>query len=254
MTWRARLREKAFAGLPPALRPVATYHYRRVRLQTDPEMEELCAVLRPGVRAIDVGANEGLYTHAFARTGALVEAFEPLPACHDVLAAYGRWRSRVCIHPVALGAQERMATLSVPHQNGRPVTGHASLEPRTGGAARLDVQVKTLDSFAFSNVAVIKVDVEGHELSVLRGAVATIRRWHPLLLLEIEQRHVSVPIASVFEEVSALGYRGEFIDATGARLALEYFDLTRHQRADKADTPSPEYVNNFIFRPAAGVR
>ena len=46
------------------------------------------------------------------------------------------------------------------------------------------VQQKTLDSFNFSNVDYIKIDVEGHELKVLKGATNTIKKYNPLIVME----------------------------------------------------------------------
>jgi hypothetical protein len=48
-------------------------------------------------------------------------------------------------------------------------------------------EARTLDSFGFSNVSLIKIDVEVHEAQVSRGARETIRRCHPVILLEIWQ-------------------------------------------------------------------
>src|SRR6266568_3035020 len=50
------------------------------------------------------------------------------------------------------------------------------------------VEVRTLDSFEFSDVAMIKIDVEGHEEAVVAGAEETIRRCRPSLLIESEER------------------------------------------------------------------
>ena len=46
------------------------------------------------------------------------------------------------------------------------------------------VQQKTLDSFNFANVDYIKIDVEGHELKVLKGAYKTIQKYSPLIVVE----------------------------------------------------------------------
>ena len=51
------------------------------------------------------------------------------------------------------------------------------------------VPLRTLDSYNLSNIGFIKIDVEGHELDVLRGAEVTLRRDQPNLLIEIENRH-----------------------------------------------------------------
>ena len=49
---------------------------------------------------------------------------------------------------------------------------------------KVPVQQKTLDSFNFSNVDYIKIDVEGHELKVLKGATNTIKKYNPLIIME----------------------------------------------------------------------
>jgi FkbM family methyltransferase len=253
MTWTSDLRRAAFARLPKALQPVATFHYQRVRRQMDPEIALLCAHLRPGVRAIDVGANEGVYTHAFARTGALVEAFEPQPGCLDVLRRYAVKRPTVTAHGEALGADDAFATLHVPRRNGQLVTGHATLAARElPGAERHVVPVRRLDGYTFDQVAVIKIEVEGHELSVLSGARDTILRWRPVLLVEIEQRHLAVPMEEVLRSIAALGYEGSFMDPQAGLMPVSRFAAAVHQRPEQADGLGARYVNNFIFAPSQG--
>lgn len=48
----------------------------------------------------------------------------------------------------------------------------------------MTVETRTLDSYELNNVRFIKMDVEGHEVAVLRGAAETIQRNHPLLIIE----------------------------------------------------------------------
>ena len=62
---------------------------------------------------------------------------------------------------------------------------------RGAGASHSEVavQVRRLDDFAFGVVDFIKVDIEGAEFAFLPGAVATLRRCRPVLLIEIEDRH-----------------------------------------------------------------
>ena len=52
------------------------------------------------------------------------------------------------------------------------------------GVEYLIVQQKTLDSFNFEDVDYIKIDVEGHELKVLKGAINTINKYSPLIVVE----------------------------------------------------------------------
>ncbi len=61
----------------------------------------------------------------------------------------------------------------------------------------IDVPLKTVDSFCFSNVGFMKIDVEGHEPAVLRGAQMLLTASRPALLIDLEVRHNP----RVFEEV-----------------------------------------------------
>ena len=249
----SRLRVAAFSRLPKHWQPAANYYYYRARWLLDPELDVICRGLERGSRAIDVGANEGVYTHAFASTGAKVEAFEPHPACLEVLRAYARRHRNVRPHGVALGDHPHTATLHVPKISGRVVPARASLEPIGADAQCYSVEVRTLDSFNFDDVAVIKIDVEGRELDVLHGARETVMRCRPMLLLEIEQRHLRVPMRDVFAAVTDMGYAGSFLLPHVGAMPLHEFDPSAHQPADNADRPHALYVNNFIFSPNAKV-
>ena len=72
-----------------------------------------------------------------------------------------------------LSSKAGQATLYIPVLNGLPLVGWASLAPNscpeTDQHVQKQVETCTLDSFALSEVSFIKIDVEGHELEVLRG-------------------------------------------------------------------------------------
>jgi FkbM family methyltransferase len=257
----------------------ARFHYHRWRGVQEPEIDLLPELVARDRRAIDVGANFGDYTYALARIVRNVEAFEPLGGCAAVIEAARLPCVRV--HRVALsdGAGER--TLHLPLQGGRPDTGSASFLDPGGTRDRIKVPVRTLDSYGFRDVGLIKIDVEGHESAVLAGAGETIRACRPVLIVEIEQRHRSdCTIDAVFAEFLALGYTGSFLEG-GARRPLATFSYERHQapfigafeggrgsahvgagsgpsswsqapaRAMLRGGTHERYVNNFIFVPQA---
>lgn len=252
MTWTHSIRSGVFARLPKSWQPVANYHYYRLRSQLERELPLVCRVLRPGCCAVDVGANEGVYTHAFARTGARVEAFEPLPQCLDVLRSYQRVHPAVSVHEEALGSADGWATLHVPMRGGLLINGRASLDAGTSSDSGADfpVRVRTLDSFALPKVDLIKIDVEGREADVIRGALQTIAMHRPILLVEIEQRHQTAPIRGVFDLIAGLGYTGRFVHPQRGMLRIDEFDAGTHQAPRNADTAGAFYINNFIFTPA----
>jgi hypothetical protein len=120
-------------------------------------------------------------------------------------------------------------------------------------AATLSIEVVPLDDFAFEDVSLIKIDVEGHEREVIAGAELTIERSRPTLIVEIEQRHLgSASIFDAFAQIVRLGYRGWFFRAERLE-RLEAFSYERDQRPYLADVKGgrfpPAYANNFIFEP-----
>ena len=99
----------------------------------------------------------------------------------------------------------------IPLLNGEICPPLASLEERGGECEVRTVKVKTLDSYDFDDVDLIKIDLEGHEQSVIEGALKVINKNTPLLIIEIEQRHIRNNINEVFEYINRLNYSGCFL-------------------------------------------
>jgi FkbM family methyltransferase len=235
--------------LPPRFQPAVRFQYERWRGLLERELPLFCGMVQPGDLVVDVGANVGIYMHALARRGAVVEAFEPQPFCVDVLRAYAAANSKVHVHNVALGASDAHAVLRVPIVDGRAARGSASLMEgdQTGPAESIDVDIRTFDSYSFRDVKAMKIDVEGAELGVIRGAAATIAQSRPVLLVEIEQRHHAGPIGEVFREIEGMGYRGEFLLPGKGWRPIAEFRAEAHQRLEALNGEGGVYINNFLF-------
>ena len=110
-----------------------------------------------------------------------------------------------------------------------------------------EVEARTLDSFNFSNIGVIKIDVEGHEEAVLEGRRDTLRRTQPALIIESEDRHNQGAPRRIAESLATLGYLGFYLK--DHRLCA--FSTLRAEDTDprNIDAGRP-YLNNFIFIPA----
>ncbi|UTI62612.1 FkbM family methyltransferase [Paraconexibacter antarcticus] len=149
--------------------------------------ETLHRLIDPGDVVVDVGANVGYLTSlAAARAGSAgeVHAFEPHPGVYALLQAnVARWGSAgvagVTTHQVALSDHEGTAELNAGarfHEN----MGLASLSAAPGAAGADDelvpVTVQRLDDvIGDRSVGLLKIDVEGHEPEVLRGAVGLLQ-------------------------------------------------------------------------------
>jgi Methyltransferase FkbM domain len=70
-----------------------------------------------------------------------------------------------------------------------------------------------MDDLGLSTIGFVKIDIEGHELNVLRGAVETLRRDRPTLFVESEWAHVGNDLRDVFDIANNLNYDGFFLMA-----------------------------------------
>lgn len=240
-------------SLPPSLRLPAWYGIKKIQGTLDDEIEYVKKRIAPDKCMIDIGANIGIYAYAFRNRCSLIHAFEPQPGCVKVLKALGS--NRIRVHPVALSDVAGMLDLHIPVRRGSRLDGLASLRPLEGEVIVERVKVDVLDSYLFADVALLKIDVEGREMKVLGGALETIRRERPLILIEIEQRHIEMPIREIFNFIEAQGYRGGFL-FRGVWHPVEEFSSEKHQRpfenelhAEQYRKVKGAYVNNFIFEP-----
>lgn len=240
------------------------FYYRALRARWRDQRAEIAALtgaIRPGETAADVGANKGSYLPWLARAarpGAVV-AFEPQPA----LAAY---LSRACraaglsnVTVEAAGVSDRCGalTLHVPG-DGRPSPG-ASFEPAVAALSAgrdATVPVVSLDAYfrdAPSRIAAIKIDVEGHELAVLRGAADVLAKHGPLVVFECEARHAGADgLAAALAFFAARSYEGWFV-RRGELTPVAGFDPAVHQKASGGRFwDAPDYCNNFVMRRRRG--
>ena len=87
-------------------------------------------------------------------------------------------------------------------------------------------------------------------MSVIEGAKKTIKANRPVLLVEIEQRHIKHPISEVFDQITTMGYSGIFFQHK-RRFELSEFSHELHQAPFLGDVYGGSYVNNFLFVPIA---
>ncbi|WP_051854721.1 FkbM family methyltransferase [Streptomyces sp. NRRL B-1347] len=144
-------------------------------------LEDLRHRVRRGRTAVDVGAHIGNHTSWLAAVcGLHVVALEPSPQARAQLLRnvfLSRLGEQVDVICAAAGAENGRAVMQAgPAGN----TGMARAAADPSG----DVRVLTIDSLGLTDVGLIKIDVEGGELDVLRGALNTIRRDRPVLYVE----------------------------------------------------------------------
>lgn len=172
--------------------------------------------LAPGDVFIDVGAHHGTYTLRAARVvvdSGLVVAVEPNPASVERLKKNVTLNGlrNVRVIEAACGDQSTSRMLFVASDRN---TGMASFSLRTsersgpaGGSASIEVNVERLDDLVGTlsgrRIAAIKVDTEGAETMVLRGAVNTIREHSPVIVVEEIESQLTA-LGSSVQELEAL--------------------------------------------------
>jgi hypothetical protein len=223
------------------LMPSALYYGRRIADEAawgEHELDVLGEIVQPGGTAIDVGANQGVFAFAFSR-----------------IADYDGVR-----------AQPRLCRLRAPHAGDASprASGCAPREKRTkirrpglgggtvlhlGGylqqataqhskAMRFEVEVRTLDSYAFRDVRIIKVDVEGSEMEVLEGGRETILRDRPPLIVELLTGAHADPVAVTETFCAAYGYAAWLVTKDRAR--VEALPVMRSLGSNTTWDPHPQ--------------
>ena len=209
--------------------------------------------------SVDVGAAMGVYTANILDVSRDCVAFEPGPTQSTYLKAmFGSLSLPVRVETVALSDTQGEAKLRILEKDlGRSTIESENLLEDPDGSATYEavVPMRRLDDYALDGVGFIKIDVEGHELAVLRGALATIQRCLPTLLIEIENRHKPNACKEVFNFFKAISYEGYFI-LNKRVVSVSEFDSNIHQNPNNIGgwksgwKKSGVYFNNFFFLPS----
>lgn len=161
--------------------------------------------------ALDIGANDGGYTKTLLEAGFRVYAFEPVPEMFDKL-------SMLCLGRENAHLIRAMVSDEVGYKHDVRVLEAWSLgQIGDGGLSEcptkyppFDVPVVTIDSMMLAlDVGVIKLDVDGYELKVLRGAERTISKTKPPILCELSCyiEKIGGGAEQFCEQVFKMGYR-----------------------------------------------
>jgi FkbM family methyltransferase len=192
-------------------------HYRRqVRRGKfgagEPEYDILSSMISAGEWVIDVGANVGNYTMRFAElvgvTGRVI-AFEPIPETFSLLAANVQLlrTANVTLVNAAVSEKTSVVSMSIPYfKSGLRnfYQAHLSSSPENG----VQVLAMSLDSLNIANrIALVKIDVEGHEAGVLAGMNEILLRDRPTLIVETDSREI-------INDLETIGYMAERLEGS----------------------------------------
>jgi FkbM family methyltransferase len=194
----ALLRRLRFV-VPLSRRMPVVYAIERIAGNCEPELRCLHKItegLPPGA-TIDVGANQGLYSFALSKIFTRVYAFEPLEEQTVALRAWGHGvEVKTCAVSDVAGTATlftpvlRLPLLGLTYTSSGFTSLAAENHPHAVSQIEHTVELRPLDSFELPDVRFVKIDVEGNEIAVIKGARATLESWRPTILCEIKAENL----------------------------------------------------------------
>jgi FkbM family methyltransferase len=198
--------------------------------------------VKPGYVCLDIGANIGVYSVIFgnlSRSAERVHSFEPVDHIRARLQANVRLNGMdsINVNGFALGSDPgSLEMLQI--KEGR-FRGGASTFVKTENVAEMgesefekcQVEIRTLDQYLvdvdLDRVDFVKIDVEGFELNVLRGAENTLSQFKPTIILEYDERRHGEQSDSIKELLRRHGYHTYQFTSFDETLVLLPFDFAR---------------------------
>lgn len=211
----------------------------------EPELKLVKDLCDKTLVSLDVGAANGLYLAHLYTISAKCYAFEPrITALLNLEHMFSGISDSIQFENTALSDFSGFTEMKVLKSNGTLSTiEKGNLIERFGEVEVIKVPVKRLDEYDFEGgVGFIKIDVEGHEEAVLRGATGLLKRDHPSLLIEIEERHKPGAVFSIRDFLALLGYKG-FFYMDDRLISMDIFDIKKYQNFGSQD----KYIFNFVF-------
>ncbi len=203
------LKQFAFRYLPqPVLQYARSIHYRRslrdYDISQEPDLLGCKQLIHAGDTVLDIGGNIGVYSRfcsEFVGQSGRVFTLEPVPQTFAYLQSNVKalgLRNVTCINVAASDADSEDRTMHVPDY----ATGGENLyEATLSTHGNVHVKTARLDTlFPDLSPAFLKIDVEGHEVSCLKGGLELLRRARPAVMIEVMHEET-------FTIMNGLGYR-----------------------------------------------
>lgn len=208
------------------------------------EMALISRLARGAETIFDIGANIGWYSLHLAQQEpqARIYAFEPVPTTHlRLLANLGRNAAGNRVTPVKDGLSDAPGEFDmfVPATSGSPAASLNELHPGEG-SRRVSCRFTTLDDFVESNgidrIDFLKCDVEGAELSVLKGGAKSLARFRPAVVIELLRKWSA-----------AFGYHPNDVLDLFAGLGYVCYGVGEHALTEMERVTDDTRETNYVF-------
>lgn len=221
---------------------------RSIKRSDEQEINLVKKFIKSGTDSIDVGVYRGVYSYEMSKYSEKVHSFEPNPIIFKYINKnLKKFIKNIHLYNFALSNQNKTINLKIPIRNSNSnkeifeeyyEMGKATIhnENNFENYENFEIQTKKIDELSFDNkISFIKIDVEGHELEVIEGAINTIKRDKPVLLVEIEKQYTKKEVAESINFINSLGYKSYFFNKKDLKSTTELNNL--------------DLFNNFIFFP-----
>ena len=213
------------------------------------EMRVLKDIVDKSKASIDIGVYRGVYAFHLASLSKFVYAFEANSLLHSRLISAFENKKNVKVENLAISSASGHTDLRIPIRDDEAEydveqkyqLGTATIHNNNDLGEQKYHTIKnikkiTLDEYDFNHkVGFVKIDVEGHELDVIRGATNFLKSNKPVLLVEIEEQHTGMDPNSIISEINDFGY--------GCFYVNEEYEIKPLVDAQSIKN------NNFIFLP-----
>jgi len=193
---------------------------RAIEKNYEKELEIIYQFADKSKDALDIGVYRGVYSYKLSQNYNLVHSFEPNPLLYPYLERnLKKIIYNIKLYNLALSDKNGETKLKLPIRTNSIFSnnieelyqlGAASIHPKN--KFEVIVKMKKLDDLKFENkIGFIKIDVEGHELEVIKGSSKIIYENMPILLVEIEKRHTKKPVLESINYIKNMGYDCFFV-------------------------------------------
>ena len=175
------------------------------------EAELFRQILKPDMLVVEIGANIGAHTVELSQLvggRGTVVAFEPQRVVFQTLCANIALNNCANVFTFQSAVGDHVGTIKVPFLPPDQLSNFGGLSLRDVEAGE-DVPLTTLDALNLSTCHLLKIDVEGMEVEVLRGAAATIARCRPVIYAENDRVERSAELVEVLTDYRYRMYRHE---------------------------------------------
>ena len=222
---------------------------RYLKKNTEREIRVLNLLVDESKASIDIGVYRGVYSYFLTKYSSFVYAFEANPLLHSKLNSSFKNNQRIKIENLAVSSAKGYASLRIPIRDIKAdydddqkyklgiATIHSDNELKNESFETFEkIETISLDEYKFEHpIGFIKIDVEGHELEILKGANNLLKTNKPVMIIEIEERHSGVPREEIISYVKNIGYEVFHVN--------ERFQVIPITNLDHVS------CHNFLFKP-----